>query len=474
MSEADYIFDQVDRYLELSREAVSPTIYLSAGLQPYWMKAGQYVPVGETAGVLSADDAAALVSSCTSEEQRAQLAEQGAIDYQYESATAGKFHAYLYVQEGGYLLIFISLHVDPYLKMGVDCKCSDIHLPAACPPTWRRNGNLVPMWEGAPPLTREDTQALTDSFLGESEFARLKDTGDVDFAYQNAFGRYRASVVQQRLGNDICYRIINSRILTMADITLPEEHVVPLTRFTNGLILVTGAVGSGKSTTLASIIDFINKDRKDHIITLEDPIEAIFEPINCQVNQREVLKHTESFARALRAALREDPDVIMVGEMRNLETISLALTAAETGHLVLGTLHTGSAARTIDRILDAFPVEEREHIRIMVSESLRGVFSQQLVPKKDGSGRVMALEMLVNTAAIANCIREGKTFMIPGLIQTGKAQGMRLMDDSLQQLYLQGLISAEECTVRATDKVMMDSFLKAHPESSIGAAAPKA
>lgn len=200
---------------------------------------------------------------------------------------------------------------------------------------------------------------------------------------------------------------------------------------------------------------------------MEDPIESVFTPAGCQVNQREVHRHTESFARALRAALREDPDVIMVGEMRNLETISLALTAAETGHLVLGTLHTGSAARTIDRILDAFPVDEREHIRIMVSESLRGVLSQQLVPKKDGSGRIMALEMLVNTPAVANCIREGKTFMIPGLIQTGKAQGMRLMDDSLQELYLGGIISAEECSSRASDKLSMDRFLESHPESSI-------
>ena len=199
---------------------------------------------------------------------------------------------------------------------------------------------------------------------------------------------------------------------------------------------------------------------------MEDPIETVFECKGCHVNQREVHSHTESFARALRAALREDPDIIMVGEMRNLETISLALSAAETGHLVLGTLHTGSAARTIDRILDAFPVEEQDHIRVMVSESLRGIFSQQLVPRKDGTGRVMALELLVNNAAVANCIREGKTFMIPGLIQTGKAQGMRLMDDSLQQLYLAGTISAEECQGRATDHVMMEKFLKEHPEKA--------
>ncbi len=465
MSETSYIYNNVDEYLSLGKTVNSPTMYLGAGLQPYWMRAAAYEPVAEDAAALTAEDTQRLVESCTTEEQRATLHETGVVDFIKESPT-GFYHAYIYVQEAGYLLVLLVLHVDAYLQQGIDCKCSDIHLPAACPPSWRRHGILQPIWEGAPTLTREDSKHLVDSFIGEKEWARIKELGDVDFAYQNEQGRYRASVVSQRLGYDICYRIINSNILTMEQINLPAEYVVPLTRFTNGIILVTGSVGSGKSTTLAAIIDFINGDRKDHIITLEDPIESVFPCKNCQVNQREVHKHTESFGRALRAALREDPDVIMVGEMRNLETISLALSAAETGHLVLGTLHTGSAARTIDRILDAFPVEERDHIRVMVSESLRGVFSQQLVPKKDGSGRVMALELLVNTAAIANCIREGKTFMIPGLIQTGKNQGMRLMDDSLQELYLNGTISAEECTIRATDKVMMEKFLKEHPETN--------
>lgn len=459
-----YIYDNIDEYLQLGKTILSPTMYLGAGLQPYWMHAAAYTPVAEDAGVLTAENMEKLVASCAGPEQRAQLDAAGAVDFIADSPSVGKYHAYIYKQEEGYLIITLSLHVDPYLMQGIECKCSDIHLPSACAPSWRRNGTLQPMWEGAPTLTREDSKCLVDSFVTEKEWARLKEVGDVDFAYQNEHGRFRSSVIQQRLGYDICYRIINSKILTMDDINLPKEHVIPLTRFTNGLILVTGSVGSGKSTTLASIIDFINSDRKDHIITLEDPIETIFPCKECHVNQREVHKHTESFGRALRAALREDPDVIMVGEMRNLETISLALSAAETGHLVLGTLHTGSAARTIDRILDAFPVEERDHIRVMVSESLRGVFSQQLVPKKDGSGRVMALELLVNTAAIANCIREGKTFMIPGLIQTGKAQGMRLMDDSLQQLYKDGIISAAECKMRATDVASMDKFLAANPE----------
>lgn len=464
-----YIFDNVNQYLEAARTIYSPSLYLGVGLQPYWMEAAAYVPMAADAPALSEEDTVALVNSCTTEEQRATLETEGVVDFIGDSPS-GKYHAYIYKQEVGYLVIILMLNVDSFLKQGIDAKCSDLHLPASCPPSWRRFGNLEPMWEGAPKLTKEDAEALVDSFLTEKEWERLKEKGDVDFAYQNPNGRYRSSVVDQRLGYSMAFRIINSKLLTMQDINLPEEYVVPLTRFTNGLILVTGSVGSGKSTTLASIIDFINKDRHDHIITLEDPIEAIFEPIGCQVNQREVHKHTESFGRALRGALRQDPDVIMVGEMRNLETISLALSAAETGHLVLGTLHTGSAARTIDRVLDAFPVDEREHIRIMVSESLRGVISQQLVPRKDGTGRVMALEMLVNTSAIANCIREGKTFMIPGLIQTGKAQGMRLMDDSLQELYLKGIISAEECTTRATDKTMMDKFLKDHPEPAAPAA----
>ena len=466
MSERKYIYPTIGEYLDQAQHAMSPTIYLGQGLQPYIMQYATYTPIAEDADTLTEEDMVQLIEACISPEQFNSLKETGAVDF-IGARLGGKYHAYIYSQESGYLIVIISLRVDDYLKQGLDCDCSDIHLPTASPPIWRRFGQLQPIWEGAPVLTREDTHALTDSFLQDSEWQRLKDTGDVDFAYANDFGRYRASVVDQRLGYDVCFRLINSTIRTMDQINLPAKYIVPLTRFTNGIILVTGAVGSGKSTTLASIIQFINEDRRDHIITLEDPIESVFTPAGCQVNQREVHRHTESFARALRAALREDPDVIMVGEMRNLETISLALTAAETGHLVLGTLHTGSAARTIDRILDAFPVDEREHIRIMVSESLRGVLSQQLVPKKDGTGRIMALEMLVNTAAVANCIREGKTFMIPGLIQTGKAQGMRLMDDSLQELYLSGVISAEECSSRATDKVTMDRFLEAHPESSI-------
>lgn len=351
-------------------------------------------------------------------------------------------------------------HVDEYLKLGREYDCSDIHLATAYPPAWRRFGSLTPIWHDHPPLTAADTERLVRSFLGEKEWNRLQERGDVDFAYANEQGRFRASVVKQRLGYDMVFRIINSTIRSMEEINLPKEHLVPLTRYHNGLILITGSVGSGKSTTLAAIIDFINQDREDHILTLEDPIEYVFEPKGCHINQREVHAHTESFAKALRGALREDPDVIMVGEMRDLETISLALTAAETGHLVLGTLHTGNAPRTLDRVLDVFPVDQRDQIRIMVSESLRGIVSQQLVPRADGNGRVMALELLVNTPAVSATIRDGKTFMLPGIMQTGKNVGMITMDESLRKLYIQGLITQEEALFRCEDKIQMRNFFQ--------------
>jgi twitching motility protein PilT len=351
-------------------------------------------------------------------------------------------------------------HVDQYLQLGRDYDCSDLHLATSYPPAWRRFGQLSPIWEDHPPLTAEDTHRLARSFLGKLEWERLESKGDIDFAYSATNGRYRASVVKQRLGLDLVFRIINQKIRSLEDIGLPLEHILPLTRYQNGLVLVTGSVGSGKSTTLAALVDFVNKDREDHILTLEDPIEYVFKSKRCHVNQREVHKHTESFARALRGALREDPDVIMVGEMRDLETIQLALTAAETGHLVLGTLHTGNAPRTLDRVLDVFPTDQREQIRIMVSESLRGIISQQLVPTIDGTGRVVALELLVNTPAVSNCIREGKTFMLPGVMQTGKNVGMITMDESLRQLYVKGIISREETLFRSDDKIQMRAFLE--------------
>src|SRR3954468_3988003 len=301
-------------------------------------------------------------------------------------------------------------HVDDYLHLAQDAGASDVHLGVNAPPIWRLQGTLRPIWRDAPRLTGEETARLADAFLPDPQKEQLAEQGDADFAYSTDFGRFRTSVVRQRLGVDIVFRIINTKVRTMDELGLPE-HLKLLTRYQNGLILVTGSVGSGKSTTLAAMIEQINVERREHIITLEDPIEYVFEPKGCHITQREVHTHTRSFGAALRGALREDPDVIMVGEMRDLETISLAITASETGHLVLGTLHTGNASRTLDRLLDVFPVDQQEQIRIMVSESLRGIISQQLIPRKDGQGRALALEILVNTPAVGNTIREAKTFM---------------------------------------------------------------
>jgi twitching motility protein PilT len=349
-------------------------------------------------------------------------------------------------------------HVDDYLQIAQEAGASDVHLGVAAPPVWRMHGVLQPMWPDAPPLTKEQTAALAEAFMPEAYKEELKNRGDSDFGYETEFARFRTSVVRQRLGVEIVFRVINRYVRTMDELGLPE-YLKLLTRYQNGLILATGSVGTGKSTTLAAMIQQINMERHDHIITLEDPIEYIIPSQNCHVSQREVFTHTESFATALRAALREDPDVIMVGEMRDLETISLAITAAETGHLVLATLHTTNASRTLDRLLDVFPPEQQEHIRVMVAESLRGILSQQLIPNVDGTGRVLALEILTNTPAVANVIREAKTYMLPGIIQTGKKQGMRLMDDALIDLYERGLISAEEAYERAEQKSIVRPHL---------------
>src|SRR5947209_19859119 len=345
-------------------------------------------------------------------------------------------------------------HVDEYLAVGQSAGASDVHLGVNAPPIWRLHGTLQPIWPDAPRLTSDQTLALADGFLSNPQKTLLNERGDADFAYANNFARYRTSVVRQRLGVDLVFRIINTKVHTMDELGLPE-HLKLLTRYQNGLILVTGSVSSGKSTTLAALVDQVNIERREHILTLEDPIEYVVEPKSCHITQREVHTHTRSFAAALRGAPREDPDVIMVGEMREWETISLAITASETGHLVLGTLHTGNASRTLDRLLDVFSSDQQDQIRIMVSESLRGIVSQQLVPRADGTGRVLALETLTNTPAVANVIREAKTYMLPGIIQTGKKQGMQLMDDALIELYDRGIISGDEAYARSEQKQLI-------------------
>ncbi len=346
------------------------------------------------------------------------------------------------------------------LRLGLDAGASDVHIGVGAPALMRRHGTLQPLYHGATVLTSAHTETLIHTFLNAQQLEELEKERGIDFSYDiPGLARFRANVVRQRKGHDAVFRIINTAVRTMDDLGLPEGLKI-LTKYHNGLVLLTGAVGCGKSTTLAAMVQELNMNRTAHIITLEDPIEYVYVPAGCQITQRELHSHTQSFGAALRASMREDPDVIVIGEMRDLETISLAITASETGYLVIATLHTSNAARTLDRILDAFPVEQQEQIRTMVSESLRGVVSQQLVPRADGTGRVVALEVMVNTPAVANLIREAKTFMLPGIIQTGKRLGMRLMDDSLLELVQNGVISGYEAYDRAEQKKVFEPFLK--------------
>jgi twitching motility protein PilT len=354
---------------------------------------------------------------------------------------------------------FHGMGIQDLLKIGFDAGASDVHIGVSAPPLMRLHGTLQPLYHDAPIITSEDTEALLPTFLNKLQLEHLAKVMGLDFSYEiPGLCRFRSSVIRQRKGHDAVFRIVNTKVRTMDEIGMPPQ-LKTLTEYHNGLVLVTGAVGSGKSTTLAAMVQQVNTHRHDHIITLEDPIEYVFVPAGCQITQREVHSHTKSFGAALRASLREDPDVIIVGEMRDLETISLAITASETGHLVIATLHTSNAARTLDRILDAFPVEQQGQIRTMVSESLRGIVSQQLVPRADGSGRVVALEIMVNTPAVANLIRESKTFMLPGVIQTGKKLGMRQMDDSLLELMEAGTITPNEAYDRAEQKKIFQPYL---------------
>ncbi|MDD5262574.1 MAG: PilT/PilU family type 4a pilus ATPase [Methylacidiphilales bacterium] len=339
-----------------------------------------------------------------------------------------------------------------YLAYAVSVGASDLHLGPDSPPLLRYNGALMPISPDAAELTPEECETLARQFLRPEQVKMVEETGGVDFCYQAPDqARFRTSVVRQRRGWESVFRVIQARVRSMQELGLPPV-LYELVKYHNGLILVTGPVGSGKTTTLASMVQQINIERHDHIITLEDPVEYVFKPEGCQVTQREIHTHTESFSSALRAALRQDPDVVMVGEMRDLETISLAITASETGHLVLATLHTSNAPRTMQRLLDVFPVDQQAQIRTMVSESLRGVICQQLVPRADGKGRALALEIMTNNPAIGNLIREGNNFMLPGQIQIGRRAGMQLMDDALLELVEKSIITPDDAFERCEDR----------------------
>ncbi len=315
---------------------------------------------------------------------------------------------------------------------------SDLHLSAGSPPMLRLHGELTPIEDKT--LSRDDVHRMVYDILTDEQRRAFEEQRDLDCAIDvGEVARFRVNVFNQRQGEGAVFRVIPTQIRTFQELGLPEVMQTLALR-ENGLVLVTGPTGSGKSTTLAAMIDLVNRTTKKHIITLEDPIEFIHKSKSCMVNQREIGAHTRSFAAALRAALREDPDVILVGELRDLETIGLALTAAETGHLVFATLHTKSAPKTIDRVVDAFPPGQQQQVRVQLSEALQGVVSQVLLPTKGKKGRVAALEIMVATIAIRNLIREGKTHQMPSSIQTGTQLGMQSLEQALRNLVMQGRI----------------------------------
>jgi twitching motility protein PilT len=347
------------------------------------------------------------------------------------------------------LLADTGKRVDRLLEFAVREGASDVHLATGEPMLLRRDGEL-----GAIEQARLDAarlRALVAELLGPEQREQLETEGQVDFAWTlPGRARFRGNAYRHQAGLGLVLRAIPLEAPSLADLGLPNS-LAKLTNHNQGLVLVTGPAGCGKSSTLAALVRLINEERRDHIITIEDPIEYLHRPQRCVVNQRQVGRDTGSFARALKAALREDPDVIAIGELRDLETISLALTAAETGHLVLATLHTGSAIRTVDRVVGSFPANQQPQIRTMLSESLRAVVSQRLVRRADGAGRLPALEVLLGTRAVANLIRESKTFQIRSILQTGGSQGMCLLDVALGQLVRSGAVARDEALLHADD-----------------------
>lgn len=340
--------------------------------------------------------------------------------------------------------------LEEYLSFARDNQVSDLHLSTGYPPYIRRYGRLH--FLNRPPLEYQEGADLILGVLDDEQRAKVEEHLNLESALViEGQGRYRMTVIRQRLGWDGTYRVINTRVPTMAELGMPES-ILHLADYRQGMILLTGPGGCGKTSTMAAMVDYVNGKRAEHILTLEAPIEYTYESKKSHINQRQIGTHSESYQRALRGALREDPDVILLGEMRDLDTISMAITAAETGHLIFGTLHTTTAPRTITRILDSYPPHQQPQIRTMMAESLRGIICQQLVPRIDGTGVALAVEILIVTAGVGSLIREMKIHQIASVMQTGKRIGMVRMDDSLMDLYQDGVIDIEDAHARAEDK----------------------
>ncbi|MDY6905095.1 MAG: type IV pilus twitching motility protein PilT [Thermodesulfobacteriota bacterium] len=352
--------------------------------------------------------------------------------------------------------------IDAFFKLMHEQGASDLHLVSGLQPVLRIRGDVERVKYGV--LDDDELRGMLYEITPEEKVKVFEETGDVDFGYEiQGLARYRVNFFMHKNGVGAVFREIPSTIMNAEQLGLPP--VIPkLASLPRGLVLLTGPTGSGKSTTLAAIVDEANRTRKDNIITIEDPIEFVHESKSCIISHREVGLHTQSFSAALRGALREDPDIILVGEMRDLETISLAIEAASTGHLVLGTLHTTSAAKTVDRIIEVFPADQQAQVRSTLADGIRAVVSQVLFKRIDKIGRCVAPEILIATPAVRNLIRESKTHQLPSMIQTGKKYGMQLLDDAIMNLYHKGWISAEEAYTKANDKGQFRAFLKTPPK----------
>ncbi|HKQ59877.1 MAG TPA: type IV pilus twitching motility protein PilT [Candidatus Polarisedimenticolaceae bacterium] len=450
---------QLDTWIGAMAKYSGQALELFAGNQPVMIIGGERRPVGNAP--LEAVRVAKLLAEIAPAEEQPAVAAGRAATFRYSTQGVvvvvdiepGPRATLRRAAERAPVPAATATDMLGLLRQLVALSGSDLHLTSGSVPTARIHGTITPL-PGLGALPAESVQRLLYEIAPERHRRQFESRGDADFAYEiEGLARFRCNLFRDRTGPGGVFRVIPVEIRSAADLGLSKE-IQDLCFLTRGLVLVTGPTGSGKSTTLAALVDLVNARRQDHIITIEDPIEFIHKSRTCIVNQREVGEHTESFKSALRAALREDPDVVLVGEMRDLETVSIALETAETGHLVFGTLHTSSAVSTVDRLVDQFPPDQQSQVRVMLSESLKAVIAQVLCRKLSG-GRAAALEVLMVTPAVANLIREGKTFQIPSLMQTGRKLGMITMTDALVDLVTRKVIDPAEAYLRSSDKAAL-------------------
>ena len=481
---------QLDRLIEALIKHRAEALVLEEGQKPSLLMAGSRRPIVATP--LSAGQVAGLVAEIASQEDRQALAAGRPVAFSYapdgttvQVESRGSQEVVIRISDGepapaspsggieapapaGTAAGRVSpveaqagpSSMDELFHIMVEKGASDLHLCSGSPPMLRVDGEMTVL-DGLPSMDGETIDRLLESITPERNRQEFMECNDTDFAYEIAgLCRFRCNIFRDRKGPGAVFRSIPSKILTVDDLNLSQE-IRNLCFLTKGLVLVTGPTGSGKSTTLTALVDLVNKTRADHVITIEDPIEFVHENKRCLINQREVSIHTRDFKTALRAALREDPDIVLVGEMRDLETVAIAMETAETGHLVFGTLHTTSAVSTVDRLIDQFPADRQGQIRVMLAESLNAVIAQVLCKKK-GGGRVAALELLIGIPAIANLIREGKTFQIPSIMQTGRKYGMVTLNDSLVDLVQKDVIEPQEAYMKALDKTNILASFEVH------------